>query len=818
MRSSLLTIPLSLCVLAVACQEPSTNRVPTPPSVQILQPDPAEEAQEFSAGVTIEFIASVNDGFDAAEDLVVTWSSHYSDGEGPQTLDLGETAVDAGGMATLQTNSLPSATHSVTVQVIDTDGLTDSDSVDVIVLAGDAPPSVVIEEPQEGDIFGEEGVITFVATAFDDAGAETLTASWASNLDGVFDTGPPPATGVMVVTTDELSVGDHAIAVTVTDVYGQDASASVTIHIEAANVAPSAPLVEILPAAPSTDDDLLCVGSDAVDPNGDTVTYSYSWLRDGAPTGNTTDTVPSVDTSLGDEWTCQAVASDGELEGPLGEASVLVLPLEGDLVITEVMLAPYAVDDSVGEWFELYNASGADIDLEGWTLSDVVAGDSDTISGSLIVPAGGTVVLGNNWDPATNGNVPVDYWYSGFTLGDVSDEIVISYYAAEVDRIEYDLSGAWPALVPGQAMMLAVDFSDAVSNDDPLNWCGSTTSLGVGYDFGTPGAANDDCACYDSDHDVDGFGVDPSCAQFDCNDADATVYPGAAEICEDGIDQDCDGADSYCDCADTDLDGDGYGTGALCGLVDCDDGDPAIYPGAVEVCNGVDDDCDGVADDGIDLDGDGFTGCGGIDCDDASASIYPGAVEQCNGADDDCNGAVDDTVDGDGDGYYGCGGSDCDDTDAGVNPGAADLCDGVDVDCDGVDGNDHGGDGYETNDSRGTAVHLYTNNNNASMSDAVSDATIHTTSDQDYFYIYQADPFAGTFSVQGSVTPPPGISVYLELYEEGTKIAGGPGHQSVLDEGHWLYDDSANYYFRVVWESGTPDPCDTYTLSVSSSG
>lgn len=47
--------------------------------------------------------------------------------------------------------------------------------------------------------------------------------------------------------------------------------------------------------------------------------------------------------------------------------------------------------------------------------------------------------------------------------------------------------------------------------------------------------------------------------------------------------------------------------------------------------------------DGADHDGDGFSGCGG-DCDDTRAGIHPGAVEVCNGLDDDCDGAIDDGI------------------------------------------------------------------------------------------------------------------------------------------------------------------------------
>ncbi|UCF66841.1 MAG: FG-GAP repeat protein, partial [Acidobacteriota bacterium] len=52
-----------------------------------------------------------------------------------------------------------------------------------------------------------------------------------------------------------------------------------------------------------------------------------------------------------------------------------------------------------------------------------------------------------------------------------------------------------------------------------------------------------------------------------------------------------------------------------------------------------DDDCDGTEDNGPDADGDGTTAP--CDCDDSRDDIYPGALEVCNGVDDDCDGEVD---------------------------------------------------------------------------------------------------------------------------------------------------------------------------------
>jgi hypothetical protein len=98
----------------------------------------------------------------------------------------------------------------------------------------------------------------------------------------------------------------------------------------------------------------------------------------------------------------------------------------------------------------------------------------------------------------------------------------------------------------------------------------------------------------------------------------------------------------------TDHDGDGV----ACDL-DCDDSDPARYPGAVDACDGVDGDCDGTSPAEWDVDADGSPAC--ADCDDRDRARYPGAPDLCgDGADQDCDGA-DEVCVATGAGCGGCG-------------------------------------------------------------------------------------------------------------------------------------------------------------------
>jgi len=212
-----------------------------------------------------------------------------------------------------------------------------------------------------------------------------------------------------------------------------------------------------------------------------------------------------------------------------------------------------------------------------------------------------------------------------------------------------------------------------------------------------------DKSTFYADDDGDGYGDASSgtaaCTQpsghtsddTDCDDANAAINPGAAEVCN-STDDDCDGLvdddDSSLDTSTAsvgyaDDDGDGFGdaadavrqcvlpSGYISDSDDCDDSDAAISPDASEVCNSIDDDCDGLIDDDddsldasagdtyyadTDLDGygdadDAVAACAepsgyvedDTDCDDGDTDVNPAATDECDGVDNDCSGDADDT-------------------------------------------------------------------------------------------------------------------------------------------------------------------------------
>ena len=323
-------------------------------------------------------------------------------------------------------------------------------------------------------------------------------------------------------------------------------------------------------------------------------------------------------------------------------------------------------------WNDLDPAVGGSISIEevadtGAGASLVVSWDSVPelgVSGSantfaLTLYDDGTANVGYNGLTMTDGLV-------GFACGDGSTGQVVA-----TDLSDYEmLPNAWA---------IGMGSEDAVY--EQFNDQGNTHDLdGTVLDF-----------CLTAGDDLDGDGWTDVCG--DCDDADATTFPGAVEICGDGGDNDCNGS---ADDADGDEDGE---VDLACGGVDCDDADELINTSAAEVCDGIDNDCDGAVEDGgADDDADGWLVCGG-DCDDTDAAINPDAAEVCDQVDNDCDGADDNgfTSDADNDGVIAedCAGTDCDDTNDAVYPGATEICDLADNDCNGeTDEIDADADGY----------------------------------------------------------------------------------------------------------------------------
>jgi hypothetical protein len=167
----------------------------------------------------------------------------------------------------------------------------------------------------------------------------------------------------------------------------------------------------------------------------------------------------------------------------------------GDLVITEVFADYRASSDGDGtdtgkEWFEIYNATGAAIELAGLTLvhsrPDGSKRTTHVVSGARIA-SGQFFTLGD----ASPGQLPdyVDYGY-GDDLGDLYNSDGGKLALACGDR-EID-SAVYGDVEPGHARELgSATPPDYTSNDDPAAWCEATDTEFEAGNFGTPGAASD---------------------------------------------------------------------------------------------------------------------------------------------------------------------------------------------------------------------------------------------------------------------------------------------------------------------------------------
>ena len=303
---------------------------------------------------------------------------------------------------------------------------------------------------------------------------------------------------------------------------------------------------------------------------------------------------------------------------------------------------------------------------------------------------------------------------------------------------------------------IAESTSPAYSDPDlspNTQYCYTISALdGFGYESGQSDPVcqtTSETSIWYRDGDEDGYGNPADSTQAasqpegyvpdntDCNDASASVHPGATETCN-AVDDNCDGTldEGVQNTYYSDSDGDGFGDtsnptqacaapeGYVADNTDCRDNNASVHPGATETCNQIDDDCDGSTDEGVqntyyrDADGDNYGdpnspthACAApegyvtdnTDCRDDNAAINPGATEIADEIDNDCDGSIDEDLntyyrDADEDGYgnpdastqaasqpsgYVLNRTDCNDANAAVHPGATETCNAIDDNCDG---------------------------------------------------------------------------------------------------------------------------------------
>ncbi len=278
----------------------------------------------------------------------------------------------------------------------------------------------------------------------------------------------------------------------------------------------------------------------------------------------------------------------------------------GDIVITEIMKSPEAGDEAAGEWFEIYNVTSSEVDLNAWFIKDSNDDEHRIFRpGGVIVPPGGYYVLGSSDDLEVNGGVEVGYVYSDFSLSDDLDQVIITSVDADdvdvetgaspptpqtiiVDKVYYD-NDSFPSQT-GKALSLTWPILSAEANDEPENWCVALDQFGDG-DFGSPGSKNPecpvcgdkscdgeehcgncpgDCICEEAETCIDGECCNPFCAGKQCGD------DGCGGVCGEctvpGFD--CVDGECFCqfDCAGKECGGDGCG--GTCGT--CDPGVPCV--------------------------------------------------------------------------------------------------------------------------------------------------------------------------------------------------------------------------------------------------
>ncbi len=305
------------------------------------------------------------------------------------------------------------------------------------------------------------------------------------------------ATSMTPTVTPDVE-GTYIAQLIVNDGEVDSASDSVTITATLSNVPPVARAGADQAVATGT----LVTLDGATSSDADANPLTYAWTFTSRPVGSAaaltgaTTVTPSFTADLNGTYVIQLIVHDGRVnsapDSVVVSASTSSLPVpatEGDVIITEIMSNPVSLDDSVAEWFEIYNPTNTMWDLKNCVLQDLGT-NTHTIGSSLRIGPGEYRTLARSQNP---GFTP-SYVYTLFELGNSGDEIILTCNGAEIAQVAY--VGNFSVKDEGKSSQLSTNAYDEVQNDIATNWCAGTmiyTTLGTKTDAGSPGSANFVC-------------------------------------------------------------------------------------------------------------------------------------------------------------------------------------------------------------------------------------------------------------------------------------------------------------------------------------
>ena len=309
---------------------------------------------------------------------------------------------------------------------------------------------------------------------------------------------------------------------------------------------PTAPVVAIVPAAPTTDDDLVFqVDTPPVDPDGDALTWFVAWFVDGVPATSWEDRVPAAETRKGQVWEVRATVTDGTYTSETGLDVVVIgntppvaqvtLTPERPTTLDRLSVSPSSIDpdeaDAVG-YSIAWQVDGVDAGLSGldvdpsrtrkgevWSVTVTPVDPDDTgtavfasvtIENSLPIAEDVEIIPD---DPTTNDDVEVVF--SGYDPDEA--DTLTPQISWTVDGVEVgsDASLSSDLFRRDQELVVGVAFHDGTvagvpAFAEPVVVKNSVPSiLGAELDPAAPGP-DDDVTCIprgwsDADLDAEGY-------------------------------------------------------------------------------------------------------------------------------------------------------------------------------------------------------------------------------------------------------------------------------------------------------------------------